>query len=453
MPYSQITLVDLITQISILLDDYPAQTYWVPNEIRYAVWEALRVFGSVTAYWRQRGVFNISPLIPNSITPASPFSDMSALLPALRSRSVTLQSIVSEIEYHLLENVDGTITGGGFSGQVSINTILSAIARARNRFCIDTHLPNVVHQNFTSTPPPSGSVGFPQSSVFVHRVSWQDAGGAWANLWRDDAWVYDHSDAQWPVDPGMPQSYSEAELAPLQFQLYPPPLSEGTIEAITVDSLLIDTTDPNSTLAIPDEWSHAVKYAAMEEILTGGNQLVDPVRAQYCAARYKQAVAFAKDARSIIRLTLNGNPLAIDSMAAIDAGQPFWRNQTGPPQMAGILYDIACINPGIPDQNYAIGADLVTPAPLPQMNDFIQIGEENLQDLADYAVNYLLLKCGGNEFKSTMGLLDNFQRAMATRKGVNAAKIRYYEPLFGMWKKEESERPDAMDLVVKSQSQ
>jgi hypothetical protein len=32
---------------------------------------------------------------------------------------------------------------------------------------------------------------------------------------------------------------------------------------------------------------------------------------------------------------------------------------------------------------------------------------------------------------------------MATRKGVNAAKIRYFEPLFGQWQREQSMRPDA----------
>jgi hypothetical protein len=434
--YQQILLSALITQILSLLDD-SGGLYWQAAECQFAIWEALRVFGATTAFYRQRGTFNIKPTDPNA-----PYYDMSALLPALRSRSWSLGQMVTEIQYHLLENPSG-IGGAGASGQIPIIAILAAIQRARNRFVIDCRLPNAIHPNFQSVSPPNGLVQFPQSSVFVHRVAWQDAGGGWANLWRDDAWVFDHSDETWPVDPGMPEAYSEAELSPLQLQMYPPPQNAGTLEAVTVDSLLIDTSNAASTFNIPDEWTHAVKYAAMEELLTGGNQLTDQLRAQYCGQRYQQAVAFARDARSIIRITCNGNPLPIDSMAAMDAGQCFWRNQAGPPQMAGILYDIAIINPATPDQQYGMGADLVTPAPLPGLNQYVPIGEENLQDIIDYSVNYLLLKCGGVEFKSTMSLLDNFQRAMATRKGVNAAKIRYFEPLFGQWQREQSMRPDA----------
>lgn len=433
-PYTQVTLAQLIVQISTLLDDQSA-VYWVPQEITYAIYEALRVFGSVTSYWRNRGQFTITPNDP------SPIYDLSALLPGLRSRSTTLSQICTEIQYHLLESPTG-IAGTGGSGQISIVAILQAIQRARNRFVIDCCLPDTVHAQYVAPPPPDGLITFSQSSVYVHRLGWQDAGGAWANLWRQDAWTFDHSDLIWPADPGIPLAYSEAELAPLTLQLYPPPVSAGTLEAVTVDSLLVDATNANAVFNIPDEWIHAVKYGALEEILSGGNQAVDPVRAQYAAQRYQQAVAFAKDARSVIRLTCNGIPLAIDSMAAIDAGFPYWRNQTGSPQMAGIMYDLAALNPGIPDQNYSIAADLAIPAPLPALNDYIQIGQENLQDITDYCMNYLNFKCGGNELKFTMGNLDNFQRALATRKGVNAAKIMYFEPLFGQWQREEGMRPD-----------
>lgn len=439
--YEQITLAELTTQVSQLLDD-TSQLYWVPLEIQYAIYETLRVFGSVTNFWRQRGTFQIHP------NDNSPFYDISKQLPLLRSRTTTLNQITQEIQYHLLESPSG-IAGTGSSGQVPISAILAAIQRARNRFVIDVHFPNAVHPNFEPVTPPNGLVYFDQESVFVHRVSWQDSGGAWSNLWRDDTWTYDHSDSAWPFDPGAPISYSEAELAPLILQMYPPPVNAGTLEAVTVDSLLVDITNPASTFNIPDEWAYAIKYAALEEILTGGNQIIDPMRAQYAAQRYSQAVTFAKDARSIIRLTVNGNPLPIDSLAAIDAGCSYWRNQTGMPQMAGIMYDFAVMNPGVADQTYGIGADLVTPAPLPTLNQYIPVGEENLQDIIDYTVNYLMLKCGGTEFKSTMGLLDNFQRAMSTRKGVNAAKIRYFEPLFGQWQKEEMLRPDVTSKAGK----
>ena len=75
--------------------------------------------------------------------------------------------------------------------------------------------------------------------------------------------------------------------------------------------------------------------------------------------------------------------------------------------------------------------------------DFLPIGDENLDDILSYVANYLTLKCGGNEFKSTMTNYDQFMKAVATRKGVNAAKISYFEPLFGFWQREQGVRPDA----------
>lgn len=443
MAYSQITLTALVGQISQLQDDLSA-VYWTVPEIQYAIWESLRIFGAVTAYYRQRGTWNALP------TDISPFYQLNVELANLRTRTWTLNDVVLEIQYALLENPSG-IAGTGGSGQVSINTILQAIQRARNRFCIDTKLPNSIHPNFAPVTPPQGLVTFPQSSIYVHRASWQDSGGAWVNLWRQDEWTFDHSQPNdWPTNAApLPKAYSEATLAPLQLQIYPNPQNAGTLEAVTVDSYLVDVANPNETLQIPDEWAWVVKYAALAEILTGGNQIVDPLRAQFAEQMYQQGVAFAKDARSLIRLTCNGNPLQIDSLAAIDAGQPYWRNQVGMPQMAGVLYDIVALNPGRVDQRYGIGADVVIPAPLPTSGQFIPIGEENLQDIIDKAVNYLLFKCGGNEFKSTMGLLDNFQRAMALRKGVNAAKIRYFEPLFGQWQRELAHRPDAKEMAGK----
>lgn len=438
MPYSQVTLSQLVTQVSSLLDDETA-VYWTAPEITYAIWEALRVFGAVTNYWRKRGTFDIQP------SDTSPFYDLNVEIPALRSRDTTLDQIVKEIQYHLLEFPSG-ISGAGGSGQVTVDSILQAIQRARNRFVLDVHFPNYVHPEFAPVSPPVGIVEFPQESVFVHRVSWQDAGGAWANLWRQDDWAFDHANNQWPSEPGWPTSYSEASLAPLVLQMYPAPVDAGTMEAVTVDSMLVDISDPAATFDIPDEWIHAVKYAALEDILTGGGQITDDLRGQYASQRYDQAVAFARDARTVIRLTCNGLPLPIDSLAAIDAGFPYWRNQVGSPQMAGILYDVVAINPGAADQTYGIGVDVVTPAPLPTGGQFVQIGQEDLENILDYASHYLTFKCGGQEFKSTMNLYDNFMKAVSMRKGVNAAKISYFETLFGKWQTEQVTRPDAMGV-------
>lgn len=440
MPYSQFTLDQIIGQVGTLLDD-PSHLYWTEDEIELAVDEGLLYWGALTSYWRSRGAFNISP------SNNSPFYDLSVKLPALRTRSWTLNKMVRDIQFMCLENASGT-AGTGMSGQISVASILQAIARARNRFVLDTHLPLTVHSAFAPVAPPDGLVSFPQASVFVHRVSWQDSGGAWTTLWREDSWAEDHADPTWTTSPTSPRSWSEAELAPLSLQLMPSPQASGALEALTVDSLDIDITDPNATFNVPDEWVHAVKYAALSDMFSAESQNKDPLRAQYAEQRYQQSIAFAKDARSIIRLLSGNVPLPSDSMAALDAGAAYWRNQSGPPLLSGILYDIAAFAPGVADQTYGVTADVVRSAPLPTRtlladpSNYLQLGEEDIDNLIDYVTHVLAFKCGGTEFTSTIPGYDGFMGAVAGRKGINAAKIRYFTPLFGQAQKEWAERPD-----------
>ena len=400
------------------------------------------MWGAYTNYWRTRGSFNLSPTAP------TPYYDLSVVLPTLRTRSWTLGQMVTEIQYMLLENPSG-IAGTGMSGQITVSAILQAIQLGRNRWIQDVLFPVSVHTAFLNPPPPTGMVPFSQNSVFVHRAGWQDLpGGVWSNLWRQDAWAADKSNQLWTLAPGMPLAFSEAENAPLQLQLIRAPLNEGNLEAITVDSLQIDTTVPGSLFGVPDEWVHGIKYAALSYLLNGEGEIKDVMRGEYAEQRYTQAVSLAKDARSVIRLLCNGVPLQMDTLTAMDAGNPYWRNQSGAPQVAGAIYDVVAINPGIPDQAYGMMADVVQSAPLPNAtiqnnsNDYIQLGLEDLDHLTDYVTHLLVFKCGGTDFKSTMPSYDSFMSTVAGRKAVNAADIQYMTPLFAQAQREQQQRPD-----------
>jgi len=439
MPYTQTTLASFISDIGVLLDD-TAGVYWTAPEITLALYEALLVFGAETNYWRTLGPFFFDPASP------IPYYDLSVKLPTLRTRNWTLGQMVMDIQYMLLENPSG-IAGTGMSGQISINDILNAIVDARNRFVLDAHLPLSVHEAYGSLNN-NGLVTFSDTAVFVHRASWKDQlSTTWYNLWRSDEWSIDRSNPKWITEPGTPQVYSEASLAPLHLQLAPAPAASGSLEALTVDSLIVNTANDSSTFNVPDEWIHAVKYAALSQILGSDSQIYDPLRAQYAEERYKQAIDFAKDARSIIRLICSGAPLNIVPMQSVDAGLPSWRNQTpGPPSMAGTFYDIVVPIPGTPDQSYGVYADVVQTAPLPTSAQYIQMGEEDIDNLKKYVTHILLFKCGGNEFKESLSDYDVYQKNVAGRKGVNAAKIRYFAPMFNQPNQEWGARPDRIEV-------
>ena len=435
--YSQTTVADLITTISSLLDD-TGQVYWKQAEIQWAIEEALQIWAALTGYWRTRGVFTVSP------TDSSPFYDLSVKLPALRTRTYTLGQMVQEIQSMLLEPPSG-IMGTGMSGQVTIASILKAIQTARNRFVLDTHLPITYHAVPYIPGSSDGLATFPQASAYVHRVSWQDsASSTWINLWRTDAWAVDKDNPTWITNPDSPQQFSEAELAPLTIQVSPPPISAGAMDALTVDSLTLDLTSAATVFAIPDEWVWAVKYGALSLLLNSESQLVDPLRGEYAEQRYQQAVTFAKDARSIIRATVNGQPLNVDTLANLDASNPFWRNQSGTPYTAGALYDILSIPPA--DGTYSIACDVVQSAPIPiALGSYMPVGQEELGHIINYCTHILSFKCGGLDLKSTLPVHDSVMKAVAGRKAINAAKIKYLTPLLGQAQKEWAQRPDKVE--------
>ena len=180
MPYTQYTLTSFLAQLGVLLDDQNS-LYWTNPEKTLAVQEGLRVWGAYTNFWRGRGTFNLVS------SPPTAFYDLSTVLPALRTRTWTLQQLTQDIQFALLEAGNG-ISGAGMSGQISVQSILQSIQRARNQVVIDARFPYSYTAVFAS-PGPSGQVSFPNTSVYVHRASWQDAlSGAWTNLWRDDSW-------------------------------------------------------------------------------------------------------------------------------------------------------------------------------------------------------------------------------------------------------------------------
>lgn len=436
MAYTQVTLDQLAIQIGTLLDD-ANESYWTRAEKYFAIYEALYVWGALTSYWRASGTF--------SLASNTPYYDLSVQLPTLRTRTWTLGQMVTDIQYMLLENPSG-IAGTGMSGQISVTSILNAIVRARNRFVLDARIPLQVDSTNPSVPG-GGLAAIPQDAVFVHRAMWQDGpSGVYTNLWRQDAWVMDGSNPVWTASTGAPIAYSESVVAPLALQLYPPPTNSGVLEIIDVQSLAIDTTNASALFNLPDEWVHAVLYATLSDLFNVESQLYDPLRYQYAEMRYKQAASAVQEIRTILRLQVSGLPLRIDAFASLDAASPYWRNQAGAPYLAGVMHDFLAFAP-VPNSVLSCAANVVQAAPIPASGATnMPMGYEDLDNIVQYATHKLTFKCGGNEFKSTFAVYDQFMSNVARRGAINKAKIQYLTPLFGQPQREDAERPDAQPV-------
>lgn len=437
-PYNQYTLTSLTTEISNLLAD-PTNKYWTTTEIALAINEGMFVWGALTNYWRASGTFNT--------TVNTAYYDLSVQLPTLRTRSQTLGTICTDIQFALLEAANG-IAGTGMSGQTTVTAILNAINRARNRFILDTVIPFTVGTTTVNPAPASGVVQFANTIGYLHRAAWNDdVTGTWTNLWRQDIYSADAGLSGWQNSPGTPRIFSESNLTPLDIQLIPPPVNTGTLETISIQSIMLNLASASTVMNVPDEWVHAIKWGALAELLSVESMLADPARAKYAEMRYNQAVDLAKGDPSIIRVSFNGSSLFIDTLNNIDAGIPNWRNQQGAPQSIGILYDIVAVQPGAPQAAYALTADVVQTAPVPVNGaDTIDLGPEDIGHLIDYVVHILTFKCGGKELESTYDRYNSFMQATSFRKQINKAKIQYLKPSFQQPSMEEGQRPDVYNL-------
>jgi hypothetical protein len=227
-------------------------------------------------------------------------------------------------------------------------------------------------------------------------------------------------------------------------QLVPPPLSAGTLEAFTVDSLTLAVANA-TPLGLPNEWVHAVKYKALAILLSSSSQANDPLRAQYSQKRYEQYVEFARNAISVLRVLVNNVPIPLDSLSSYDAADPYWMNTYGPPEAAICMYDWVALVPAQLDQLYGVSVDITPSAPLPTSAGFMPVGREDLPNIEKYVRHILTFKCGGKEFTNTMSEYDSYMRAVEGRKRINKAKIQYLEPLFGAGLRDDQMRMDQVE--------
>jgi hypothetical protein len=432
MAYTQTSQAQLASDILQSLND-PAGVNWSTDEVNRAINEALLTWGCATSYWRDRGQF--------ASVASTAFYDLSVQLPLLRARTFTFGDLITEIQYHLNE----APTGFAFTNQTTQFTstqILNALIRAANEFALDakiafamTSIPGIT----TARTAVTGTI------AAIARASWTDSITLQTKvLRREDAWSEDSYNPLWTIQPGLPFAFSESETPPIMVNLYPPPLNSGSLNLIYSDSENYSGATGSTVFPIPNEFIPAIKWRALYSLLGTQGQGYDPFRAKYCAERYESFTHLSNQMRSVIRVQINGIPIPMDTMAALDSARPFWQSKIGKPSMAGTLYDIIALSDVPKDATLAISCDLVRSAPLPVLTtDYIQVGYEELQYIVDLARHILSFKLGGEEFQTTFPLYDNFQEGAQQRSGILGFQARYLKDLFGVPARQENLVPAA----------
>ncbi len=121
------------------------------------------------------------------------------------------------------------------------------------------------------------------------------------------------------------------------------------------------------------------------------------------------------------RIEFNNIPLAQASIGDMDYGHPGWQNQTTadggsipntPRNWLPLSIDMIAIWPADAQGGNILKVDGISATPqLNYLDEYIDIGQEELSALVGYALHVLALKEGGARFQATMGYFQDFLKA------------------------------------------
>jgi hypothetical protein len=268
--------------------------------------------------------------------------------------------------------------------------------------------------------PGNDRVPLPDNIIAIRHANWGDTFGNYYSLWPDDQWAIDSGyNSAAKQTPDRPQIYSTSETPLLTMRLFPPPSQSGSLELITVNANN-GLADPptGAPLGIPDDFSWAIKWGALADLLGRDGQSRDAMRAKYCQMRYDEGVVACCAGSSILDVQINGAPAWATSYTQMQASMPRWRAQRKKPTVAAILGQNMIAFAPVPDQNYGASMDMVINAPIPTSGSFVQLGREQLDVVLGYARHIAAFKMGGQEFVDTM---DGWQRMVKLGVQMNGA--------------------------------
>lgn len=397
MPYSNTTRAQLRSLLAQRLGD-TSNVFWPVAELNRVIDESLRTFGAYSSYWRERGTF--------VTTVGTPFYDITTKLPSLLAYTVTDADVVASIQDALMESVAPT-------EMFTTAEIVSAIQRRRDQLLTETGcvLTRVLVPNIGN---PSGRAALDQDTIDVRRAAWDTvvAGVVTATspMFRVDELQLDYGIASWETQPGTPLYFSTIVTPPVTLQIAPPPSQVGQLDLLTV------VTGPALTgagvvLGIPDDFAPVVKWGALADLLGKDGQARDADRAMYCEMRWRQGVELCRINATVLNGQIQGVDNIIDDLWALDVARPTWQTtQQQPDTIATAGRNIVAVA-NIPDGVYSVTLDVVRNSVVP-VNDgsFIQVGNEVLDCIIDYAEHVAAFKMQGPEWKATNRAMDNMVR-------------------------------------------
>jgi len=400
--------------------------------------ESLRTWNALAAYWR-------GDFLWQSV-PGQQFYDLTSVVDmpnTLRPLTVTDVDIYVEIQYHLLEPAVGVNPWSGVSKQFTADDLIAAVQRRRDEVL------SVCGCTITRSTVPAvlGRILLPDNVIDIRRVAYLPAVGLPSVLWPDDTWAEQSFEALYTLDPaGTPTIYRTSTQPPISFDVNAPPGAAGSYELLTVNAGPPLVPTAAQTLAIPDDWTHVIKWGALADLLSRESNAKDIPRAAYCEQRYRMGLQLLTAAPALLALRSNNVTLQIDSVRAADLYRTSWQaDAAGPPAEAlqsGLNLVVLAPTPDSPAVPYSLTTTVVENAPIPVLpTDPVQVAREDLDAILDCSQHLASFKMGGAEFAATMPLFQRFLKQAALYNTKLAEFGEFTQALYGTSQLEESANP------------
>lgn len=379
----------------------PTNQWWTVQELQFYIREALQVWQAHSQFYSIKAGFQTAPNVL--------FYDLTSEIPQL-TPTITDQELIEQIQIHLQEPISANSWPG--TPQFSYDEVVSAIQKRRDQFFLETGLVQAV----TEVPAPMPSSGeFPLDDLIIdiRRAMWKDFNGNYSILWRADEFSFLGANPGWYNTAGIPSDFSTVLQQPLSIQLSPPPADQGFVNILSTNSgLNLEPESVPSILGVPDDFVWVVKFGVLADLVGKAGPGNDSYRADYFESRWHDGIELARITNFVKLGFQNGLPAFVDSMEELDTTHPDWvSNAPGIPDGLALAGNLVATNP-IPDGTYSLFFSITPNMVLPQTGrDFIQVGQEFLNIILDYAQHLAQIKEGMAEISQTMGLYKNFMAA------------------------------------------
>lgn len=431
MSYSQITFDQLVTALSIRLSD-PNKLFWIDAELRAYLKESLRTWQAFSNFTTETSGFNTAA----NTRFYNIFSLITDLIPTITDRD-----IIEDIQRHLQEPVDGTAWTG--TEQFTLAGVTQAIQKRRDKFLVETGLV-LTESEVTGPTPPSGELTLDDNTIDVRRAMWKTSGGVYNILWPADTFILTAGSQTWTT-PSVPADFTTFFSTPLTLLLAPPPAIGlgGFVHLLTVNSGgNLAPASAATILGIPDDLCWVVKFGALADLFGQDGPGQDVGRAQYCQSRWDDGIKLAR-ITNYVRIGYRvGVPSFIDSLEELDTANPDWINSpSDSPVSLAVSGNIVGVNPP-PDGTYSLTFQIVPKFPIPALGtDYIQIGQELVDAILDYAQHLANIKESANDIQETQGLYQNLVKLAVVENDILRARAVDFDVLSDRTTKESHERP------------